>query len=280
MPDRLSFLAFACLFLSAESAPGIQTSIDEVPIERCDRLPVITVSVHGEPLKFLVDTAATSMLNIKSFAEGQISAIEVTSWTGTNLTSARQVTLPELVLGTHRLSDLSLPAIDLSPIAKACGGRIDGILGVDLLEKMGATLDLKNRVALMRPLNTQVDENDQREFMAGHKACTEAFNSGDCDSVADCLDPQVALFTASNEVRGREAVISYLQDRYFTLEPPARFDLQVRDSRVVGDAVWFGYDLKITLPRGVLAAKGMAICRKSKDRWRLLNMHNSFEEQR
>jgi hypothetical protein len=97
--------------------------------------------------------------------------------------------------------------------------------------------------------------------------------------VANCLDPQVALFTASNEVRGRDAVIDYLQHRYFKTAPPAHFDLQVRDSRFLGDAVWFGYDLTISLPEGILKAKGMAICRKSQGSWRLLNMHNSFEEQ-
>jgi hypothetical protein len=106
----------------------------------------------------------------------------------------------------------------------------------------------------------------------------EAFNSGDRDLVANCLDPQVALFTASHEVRGREAVIDYLQDRYFKAAPPARFDLQVRDSRFLGDAVWFGYDLTISLPEGSIKARGMAICRRSQGRWQLLNMHNSFEE--
>jgi hypothetical protein len=90
----------------------------------------------------------------------------------------------------------------------------------------------------------------------------------------------VALFNASNEVRGRESVIDYLGGRYFELDPPARLEIKVRDSRFLGDAVWFGYDLVINMPDGMLAAKGMAICRKSGGRWRLLNMHNSFEEER
>jgi hypothetical protein len=259
---------------------GTQTTVEEIPIERCDQLPVISVSLQGKPLRFLVDTAATSMLNIKSFAGGQMTAIQVTSWKGTSLTSARQVTLPELVLGHYRLYDLRLPAIDLSPIAKACGGEIDGILGVDLLEKMGATLDLKNRVALMRSPDTKIEGIRQREFRAEHQVCIDAFNRGDRDSVTNCLDPQVALFTAATEVRGQVAVIEYLQQRYFNLDPPALLDMQVRDSHFLGDAVWFGYDLTITLPEGIMAAKGMAICRKNEGLWRLLNMHNSFEEQR
>lgn len=273
-----SSFAVAFLFCLGYLLSGSGTAGEEIPLERCGRLPVLTVSVKSETLRFLVDTAATSVLNIESFRGGQMTAIPVTSFTGTSLTSARQVTLPEFVLGGYRLNNLRLPAIDLSPIAEACGGQIDGILGLDLLEEMGATLDLKNRVALMETPSDKSEKAIQKEFLRGHRVCMEAFNSGDRDSVADCLDPQVALFTASNEVRGREAVIDYLQDRYFKADPPARFDLQVRDSRFLGDAVWFGYDLTISLPEGSIKARGMAICRKSQGRWRLLNMHNSFEK--
>ena len=74
-------------------------------------------------------------------------------------------------------------------------------------------------------------------------------------------------------------MINYLRGRYFELDPPARLQIEVRDFRFLGDAVWFGYNLAIDMPEGMLAARGMAICRKSEGRWRLLNMHNSFEEE-
>lgn len=109
-------------------------------------------------MRFLLDTAATSVLNLKSFSSGRSKEIQVTSWSGTAATSAREVFLPEVMLGDHRLRDLRLPAIDLSPIGMACGGKIDGILGVDLLDKMGVTIDLKRRVASprsVRPRPTQ-----------------------------------------------------------------------------------------------------------------------------
>ncbi len=63
-------------------------------------------------------------------------------------------------LGTHKLHDLKLPAIDLSPIGKACGGQIDGILGVDLLDQMGMTIDLKRRVAVPAPAGEPGDSAD------------------------------------------------------------------------------------------------------------------------
>ena len=253
---------------------------EQIPIEQCDRLPVIVVSVEGRQLRFLVDTAATSMLNIKSFAGGSVTAIQVTSWKGTSLTSAREVTLPEFVLGNHRLHNLSLPAIDLGPIAEACGGRIDGILGVDLLEEMGATLDLRNRVAHMGEDREKEETASLEEFRASQATCLAAFNRGDTGIVAACLDPRVALFTTSGEIRGQEAVIDYFRRSYFDVDPPAQLDLEVRDSRFLGDAVWFGYDLEIALPEGLVEAKGMAICRQVNGRWRLLSMHNSFEAER
>src|SRR5215472_6258167 len=113
---------------------------DEIPIERCDRLPVVTMKVAGENRRFLLDTAATTILNLKSFTSGESKQIHIYSWSGSAATSAREAFFSQVELGTHGLRDLKLPAIDLSPIGKACG-QIDGILGVDLLDQMGMTID-------------------------------------------------------------------------------------------------------------------------------------------
>lgn len=115
----------------------------EIPLEHCDALLVIQVQAGGRQSWFLVDTAATSMLNLESFAGGPTRDIHVSSWKGTFITSAKEVTLTELVVGRTKLVRVTLPAIDLSEIGKACGKKLDGILGVDLLRKIGATIDVK-----------------------------------------------------------------------------------------------------------------------------------------
>ena len=46
--------------------------------------------------------------------------------------------------------------------------------------------------------------------------------------------------------------------------------------RLVGDAVWHGYDYKIESAQLHITGRGMMICRKNAGRWELLNMHNSF----
>src|SRR5215467_15292731 len=126
-------LLFFCLFLfCANSRAQEPQPASEIPIERCDVLPVVKVRIDGTDMRFLLDTAATTVLNLKSFSAGRSKQIQISSWSGTIPTSAREVSLPELVFGEHHLRSLKLPAIDLSPIGNACGGKIDGILGVDL----------------------------------------------------------------------------------------------------------------------------------------------------
>src|SRR5438045_3228238 len=87
----------------AATATGSQeaSSIQEVPLERCDRLPVIIVRIDGADMRFLLDTGATSILNLKSFSSGRSKQITVSSWSGTAATSAREVSIPELILGNH-----------------------------------------------------------------------------------------------------------------------------------------------------------------------------------
>jgi len=139
-----SFLGSACA--------QTQDKKDEIPIERCDRLPVITIKIAGENRRFLLDTASTTILNLKSYTSGVSTRhIRIYSWSGSARTSAREVFLPQVELGSHKLRDLKLPAIDLTPIGNACGGQVDGILGVDLLDQMGMTIDLKRRVAIPAP---------------------------------------------------------------------------------------------------------------------------------
>jgi ketosteroid isomerase-like protein/predicted aspartyl protease len=274
--DWLSILVTILTAVLAATALTYPRS-EEIPIERCDRLPVVRVGISGRQMRFLVDTGATSMLNVKSFPKGKIKEIEVSSWSGTAATSAREITLAEISLGSYTLRRLKLPAIDLSPIGKACGGQIDGILGVDLLEKMGATIDLKRRIALLQSEAIQPGDDPRlADFLAHQRACIDAFNRRDAEYFENCLDPDVFLFTPDQrEVRGRQAMITYLRERYFSLDQPAHLDMRPRDFRVLGEAVWFGYDFSMKMADEVLEVRGMAVCRKTAGRWRLLNMHNA-----
>jgi ketosteroid isomerase-like protein len=253
---------------------------DEIPIERCDRLPVVTMKVAGANRRFLLDTAATTILNLKSFASGESGQIHVYSWTGSAATSAREVFLPQVELGTHKLRNLKLPAIDLSPIGKACGGQIDGILGVDLLDHMGMTIDLKRRVAVLAPEGEMGDSADVLAEAEGDMgSCDIAFNHGDVKAMEECFDPEIVFYTQHGEYRGRQEVIRYLSQRYFKFAPKLHYEVRPQDVRSFGDLLWYSYDFWIDTPEEHRTGHGMSMCRKDAGgRWRILNMHNSVLE--
>src|SRR5215467_8863811 len=74
----------------------------ELPLERCDALPVVQVRVRGAERLFLIDTAATSMLYRESFAGGASRDINVTSWSGTQETNGKEITIQDLEVGRTR----------------------------------------------------------------------------------------------------------------------------------------------------------------------------------
>ena len=270
----LTFLSFCLAPIVAAQEPP---SGEEIPIERCDILPLVKVRIDGLDTRFLLDTAATTVLNLKSFSSGRFKQIQVTSWTGTAATSAREVSLPEMALGSHRLRDLKLPAIDLSPISKACGKQIDGILGVDLLDKMGVSIDLKRQVASLpaQPADAK-SIYDQMEGAMHH--CARAFETGDSAELFECFDPEIVFYTPQGEFRGRKQVIEYLQARYMRFAPDLRYKMNLHDVKMFGEALWYSYDYAIDSPKEHISGHGMSMCRRDQGRWRVLNLHNSFLE--
>lgn len=255
----------------------VQTAAQEVPLQQCDSLPVIAVDVDGRPMHFLVDTAATSLLNLKSFGEGRARDVRVTSWTGTLATNAREVTVGEIVLGRTKLIALKLPAIDLSAIGTACGRKIDGVFGVDLLAKIGATIDLKHQTI---HLTTPDDENGAalaNDIQRDTLRCVTAFNDSDERSFADCLEAEITLFTQHTELIGREPVLRYFVNRYFHQTPPTKLDVQGRAFHPIGAALWYEYEFTLASARGLLRGRSMALCRKSSGHWRVASMHYTIE---
>jgi len=276
-PSNAAILFFCSLaFCSAASAQDSQATA-EIPIERCDVLPVVKIHIDGVDMRFLLDTAATTMLNLKSFSSGRSKEIRISSWTGTAATSAREVFLPELTFGEHHLRDLTLPAIDLSPIGNSCGGKIDGILGVDLLDRMGVTIDLKRRIA--SPASPAADPKvvyDRMEAAMHH--CNTAFELGKAAELEECFDPEIVLFAPQGEFRGREQVMNYLKRRFMQYSPDLSYKMYLRDVKIIGDALWYSYDYEVTSPKEHLVGRGMSICRRDGERWRILNLHNSLRE--
>jgi hypothetical protein len=260
---------------------GLSTSgharAQEIPLEPCDSLPLVKVEVDGRAMHFLVDTAATSLLNLKSFAEGRARDVRITSWTGTLATSAREVSINEMVVGRTKLIILKLPAVDLSAVGKACGRKIDGVLGVDLLAKLGATIDLSRQTMRLATADDQHGMQLAREMHQEMVRCVTAFNDSDERSFGDCLEPGITLFTEDKTLAGREAVVQYFRETYFHQEPAATLAIRESAFHPIGEAVWYEYEFTIKSVHGSLSGRGMALCRKSKGRWCLASMHHTVE---
>jgi hypothetical protein len=270
---RRSVLLFF-LLLFAAFAP-IATLAQEIPLQHCDALPVIEVAVGGQPRLFLIDTAANSMLNRESFTEGVSLDVRVMSWSGTLATSAKEVTIGNLDVGRTTLTNVKLPAIDLSAIGKACGRKIDGILGVDLLKKIGATVDLKRQMLHVTTTDEAREGELVSEMQRDTERCRTAFNESDEETFGDCLDPRIVLFTTRDELYGREKVVGYFRERYFHQAPPARLEIRKSAFHAIGEAVWYEYEFTIESMRGKLRGRGMAMCRKTDGHWRMASMHHT-----
>jgi hypothetical protein len=272
----LLFFSAGLLFLSAVVVSPLPAQ--EIPLKRCDKLPVLEVAVGGDSMLFLVDTAATSILNLKSFAEGTARDVQVTSWSGTLATSAREISLKEVEIGGTKLIGLRLPAIDLSAVGNACGRKIDGILGVDLLRRLGATIDMKRQMVHLTTASEDRGDALTMEMQKEMRRCVEAFNNSDEKTFAECLDPKIVLFSMNAELYGREQAVGYFRERYFHQTPPAHLEIRESAFHPIGEAIWYEYEFTMESARGVLRGRGMAMCRKSEGRWRMASMHHSVIE--
>jgi ketosteroid isomerase-like protein len=274
----LTAAGIAFVLLGASSACAQQSS-SEIPLEHCDRLPVIVVGVDKVEMRFLVDTAATSMLNVKSFSAGHSKQVQISSWNGTTSASAKEVFLPEIRLGNRRLLEVKLPAVDLSAIAKACRGSIDGIFGVDLLEQLNVTIDLKSGVARLGVAPASSAERAViREMDQAMQGCSEAFNAADAQRLAECLDPDFVLISTEGEYHGRESATDHFRRTFFSSNPPVRLSLMMKDQQAVGDLVWSSYDYTLESPSVHFAGHGMMLCRRAEGRWYILSMHESANQ--
>ena len=244
---RRSSLPFLGLFLALSTPVVAHTQ--EIPLEHCDALP--------------------------GFAARSSQDISVTSWSGTRAITAKEVSIEGLEVGRTKVMKLTLPAIDLSAIEKACGRKIDGILGADLLGKIGATVDLKRQILHVTTADVVREAKLAAEMQRDTERCTKAFNESDEETFRDCLDPKIIMFNAQEELYGREKVACYFRERYFHKVYPSRLEIRESAFHAVGEALWYEYEFTIDMEKGRLSGRGMAMCKKTDGHWRMASMHHS-----
>lgn len=247
---------------------------EDVPLMACDGLPMVEVSIGGMKFSFLLDTAATSTLNLGSFSYGDSQRISVTSWNGTYSARGQKVTISDFVIGEHHLQNLRLSAVDLSAIGRACGHNIDGILGIDLLRRLSVVVDLKAHVVRL-PTDPGIAQSHVAELEKRLALCAQAFNSGEEQVLLDCLDPRVVLFTAMGDFYGREAFMEYLRRERSRQGALPQLVITPRAHHLLGEEVWAEVELRIKLEQQILRIRGTMLCEKSGAVWRIVHLNSS-----
>jgi hypothetical protein len=247
---------------------------EDIPLTTCDSLPMVQVSVAGMRFSFLLDTAATSTLNLGSFPYGDAQKISVTSWNGTYSAQGQKVTISDFLIGEHHLRNLTLSAVDLSAIGRACGHAIDGILGIDLLRRLGAVVDLKGHVARL-PVDPEIAQSHVAELDKRLALCTQAFNTGEEQVFSDCFDPRVVLFTAIGDFYGREAFMEYLRQERVSQRSLPQLVITVRAHHLFGEEIWVEFELRLKLGQQILRTRGTVLCEKAGAVWRIVHLNSS-----
>jgi hypothetical protein len=245
---------------------------EDVPLTACDGLPMVEVSIGGMKFSFLLDTAATSTLNLGSFSYGDSQRISVTSWNGTSSARGQKVTISDFVIGEHHLQNLRLSAVDLSAVGRACGHVIDGILGIDLLGRLGTVVDLKAHVIVL-PADPEIVQSRVAELEKRLALCAQAFNSGEEQVLLDCLDPRVVLFTTIGDFYGREAIMEYLRRERSRQRAIPQLVITLRAHHLLGEEIWAEVELCIQIEQQTLRTRGPMLCEKSGAVWRIVQLN-------
>ncbi len=245
---------------------------EEIPLTSCDGLPVVQVSMGRMKFFFLLDTAANSVLNLKSFPHGDAQRITVTSWSGASETPGQVVTINDLLIGEHHLRNLTLAAVDLSAIGRACGRQLDGILGIDVLRGLGAVVNLKERVAQLPSNNERAQAAELDERLT---TCAQAFNRADESVFSDCFDPNVVLFTEFGDFYGRKAATKLYRQVYHIDRSVRQLVITFRAHHLLGDAIWVDYDVRASMEQPTVVSRGSMLCEKRDGKWRIVHLNSS-----
>ena len=184
--------------------------------------------------------------------------------------SARKIELREFVVGEHQLTNLSLLAVDLTPLERSCQRCLDGVLGADMISRLGMTIDLKNHVGILDG-EARSPEACFQEWQQG--SCEQAFNRFDEKAFAECLVPDIVLLTSKGDYHGRDFVMKHFRESYFGQDPPVLISMAPRSQHAIGNVIWTEYEMSITFRGQVIKHRGTAIYQKTGQKWVMSNMN-------
>ena len=149
--SRRAVLAAGLLAPAASSAAC--NSVVDLPLREVEGYPVVTGSILGQPVSFVLDTGAEGMLIEPAAAERlHLPLRGMTRIQGTGGSQdARIVLLPGLRLGDAAMPSQLAPVLPL-PITLTTAPPLAGLLGASLLQQFDLDLDIPGaRISLSLP---------------------------------------------------------------------------------------------------------------------------------
>lgn len=201
--------------------------------------------------------------------------ISVTSWNGTSSARGEKVTINDFAVGEHHLRKLALSAVDLSTIGRTCGHAIDGILGIDLLRRLGAVVDLNNHNVRLSA-DSEIAQLRSAELDKRLALCAQAFNGAEERILADCFDPGVVLFTELGDFHGREAFMEHLRQERSNPSLPRELVITLGAHHQFGEQIWVEFELGIKSGPEVLHTRGTVLCEENGGVWRIVHLNSSM----
>ena len=247
----------------------------EIPLDSCRALATIDVTADQRRLRFLVDTGASStVLNARAFPDGDAAHVVMHSWNGMSSTNGRAAGITDLAIGGRHLRAISFLALDLSDLERECGKEIDGIMGADLISRLGLEIDLKKRAARFAadPKEQQADFPDLSEEF---ELCMAAFDRSDGQAFGECLHPDVVLVVSGKDYRGRDEVLKYLDREYFGKGRSATLSIDRSAYHTAGGVAWHEYEISSRFHDRVVRERGTALFEKSGAKWLVMNLNHS-----
>src|SRR5207237_10834826 len=94
----------------------------------------------------------------------------------------------------------------------------------------------------------------------------------------ESVDTEIVFVAPHGSFRRRNQIMDYLDRCFMQYSPALSYKTYLRDVKIIGDALWYSYDYEVASPKEHLIGRGMSICRRDGEHWRILNLHNSLRE--
>lgn len=166
---------FAVMALPHISRCAAKTTAVQITV----REDIVLVPLHIPPAKrlftFVLDTGAEiTMLDRESVRSLNLAPGEgVDVQTVSSETPAETTVLPVLQVGRQRISGMRVAVLDLMPMTNSLGIKVDGVLGIDAIQRFSMTINYSKRELLLEP-SEQARRSQPRDGIPVH------FDKGGC----------------------------------------------------------------------------------------------------